>query len=153
MRACVTILLVLCVAIPAGPVQAAFSVWSDFMQYKEGVYSHVSGLFEGGHSVKIIGWGVDDTTSVPYCELLWTIISSFRLHGYIYIAIHLSAACHNGVGVTQGSWRIRGGSHGATMVATSRSDVVPTSATLRATRSQGSQQSVYDVGCHTPADS
>ena len=53
----------------AGPVQAAFSVWSDFMQYKGGVYSHVSGLFEGGHSVKIVGWGVQPGTgtnsSVP----------------------------------------------------------------------------------------
>jgi cathepsin B len=107
MRACVTILLVLCVAIPAGPVQAAFSVWSDFMQYKEGVYSHVSGLFEGGHSVKIIGWGVDDTTSVPYCELLWTIISSFRWHGYIYCyppfrSLSQWCGCH--AGIVANSW-------------------------------------------------
>eukprot|EP01047_Picozoa_sp_COSAG01_P026949 COSAG01_NODE_1757_length_9317_cov_3.510089_5_plen_94_part_00 len=49
----------------------------------------MSGLFEGGHSVKIIGWGVDDTTSVPYCELLWTFIPSFRLHGYIIYYIIL----------------------------------------------------------------
>ena len=64
-----------------GPVQAAFSVWSDFMQYKEGVYSHVSGLFEGGHSVKIIGWGVDDATSVPYCKCLLSSMECFLLRG------------------------------------------------------------------------
>ena len=40
---------------------------------REGVYKHVSGLFEGGHSVKIIGWGTDDTTSEPY----WLVANSW----------------------------------------------------------------------------
>lgn len=61
----------------AGPVQAAFSVWSDFMQYKSGVYQHISGLFEGGHSVKIVGWGVEpasgNNASVPY----WIVANSW----------------------------------------------------------------------------
>jgi len=40
-----------------GPVEAAFSVYSDFLTYKSGVYKHTSGSYLGGHAVKIIGWG------------------------------------------------------------------------------------------------
>jgi cathepsin B len=41
-----------------GPVQAMFTVYSDFLSYKSGVYHHVTGQELGGHSVKIVGWGV-----------------------------------------------------------------------------------------------
>jgi len=41
-----------------GPVQAVFTVYQDFLHYKSGVYQHVHGNEVGGHSVKIIGWGV-----------------------------------------------------------------------------------------------
>ncbi|KAL9643766.1 hypothetical protein ABK040_016068 [Willaertia magna] len=47
-----------------GPVQAAFSVYQDFMNYKSGVYRHTSGSFLGGHAIKIVGWGVEN--NVPY---------------------------------------------------------------------------------------
>jgi len=43
-----------------GPVEAAFSVYEDFLAYKNGVYRHTSGQMLGGHAVKILGWGVDD---------------------------------------------------------------------------------------------
>jgi cathepsin B len=36
-----------------GSVTAAFSVYSDFLTYKGGVYSHSAGLFLGGHAVKV----------------------------------------------------------------------------------------------------
>jgi len=39
-----------------GPVEAAFTVYSDFLSYKSGVYKHVSGDEEGGHAIKILGW-------------------------------------------------------------------------------------------------
>jgi len=42
-----------------GPVEAAFSVYQDFLTYKSGVYSHTTGSMLGGHAVKILGWGVD----------------------------------------------------------------------------------------------
>lgn len=45
-----------------GPVEAAFTVYSDFPSYKSGVYQHVSGDQLGGHAIKIIGWGVEDGT-------------------------------------------------------------------------------------------
>jgi cathepsin B len=42
-----------------GPVEAAFSVYEDFLTYRSGVYSHKTGSMLGGHAVKILGWGVD----------------------------------------------------------------------------------------------
>nr|XP_024424419.1 cathepsin B isoform X2 [Desmodus rotundus] len=47
-----------------GPVEAAFSVYSDFLLYKSGVYQHVTGEMVGGHAVRILGWGVENGT--PY---------------------------------------------------------------------------------------
>jgi cysteine peptidase C len=41
-----------------GPVEVAFTVFSDFLAYKSGVYKHVTGDPLGGHAVKMIGWGV-----------------------------------------------------------------------------------------------
>jgi len=38
-----------------GPVTAAFTVYSDFPNYKSGVYKHIAGSPLGGHAVKIIG--------------------------------------------------------------------------------------------------
>ena len=40
-----------------GPVEAAFTVYEDFMNYKKGVYQHISGGLLGGHAVKCLGWG------------------------------------------------------------------------------------------------
>ncbi|XP_028295271.1 cathepsin B-like [Gouania willdenowi] len=47
-----------------GPVEAAFSVYADFLQYKSGVYQHVTGEMLGGHAIKILGWGEESGT--PY---------------------------------------------------------------------------------------
>ncbi|KAE8573216.1 Cat24 [Halyomorpha halys] len=47
-----------------GPVEAAFTVYADFLTYKSGVYQHVTGEALAGHAVKIIGWGVENGT--PY---------------------------------------------------------------------------------------
>ncbi|CAG5122800.1 unnamed protein product [Candidula unifasciata] len=45
-----------------GPVEAAFTVYSDFINYKSGVYQYTSGTELGGHAVKILGYGVEDGT-------------------------------------------------------------------------------------------
>jgi cathepsin B len=55
-----------------GPVEAAFTVYADFLPYKSGVYKHVSGGVLGGHAVKILGWGVEDST--PY----WLVANSWN---------------------------------------------------------------------------
>jgi len=37
-----------------GPVEAAFSVYADFLPYKSGVYQHTAGSFLGGHGMILI---------------------------------------------------------------------------------------------------
>merc|ERR1712110_516744 len=43
-----------------GPMETAFTVYSDFENYAGGIYHHVSGGMAGGHAVKFVGWGVED---------------------------------------------------------------------------------------------
>jgi len=47
-----------------GPIQVAFMVYKSFMSYKSGVYTKKPFEFipEGGHAVKIIGWGTESGT-------------------------------------------------------------------------------------------
>uniref|UniRef100_A0AC34QMM2 Peptidase C1A papain C-terminal domain-containing protein n=1 Tax=Panagrolaimus sp. JU765 TaxID=591449 RepID=A0AC34QMM2_9BILA len=66
-----------------GPVQATFLVHEDFFMYKSGVYQHTSLAEEKGrqylgsgyHSVRIIGWGTDESTGKPVkywlCQNSW----------------------------------------------------------------------------------
>ena len=55
-----------------GPVEGAFTVYEDLINYKEGVYQHVTGKMLGGHAIRILGWGVEDGT--PY----WLIANSWN---------------------------------------------------------------------------
>jgi len=55
-----------------GPVEAAFTVYADFLPYQSGVYQHQTGGVLGGHAVKILGWGVEDST--PY----WLVANSWN---------------------------------------------------------------------------
>jgi len=54
-----------------GPVEAAFSVYEDFMKYSSGVYEHTTGSLLGGHAIKVIGWGTE--SGKPY----WTVANSW----------------------------------------------------------------------------
>jgi cathepsin B len=45
-----------------GPVEAAFTVYEDFFNYKSGIYHHVSGGVAGGHAIKLVGFGVENGT-------------------------------------------------------------------------------------------
>lgn len=55
-----------------GPVEAAFTVYADFLNYKSGVYQHESGAELGGHAVKLLGWGEENGT--PY----WLLANSWN---------------------------------------------------------------------------
>lgn len=55
-----------------GPAEAAFTVFADFVNYKSGVYQHVSGGALGGHAIRILGWGEENGT--PY----WLIANSWN---------------------------------------------------------------------------
>eukprot|EP00823_Brevimastigomonas_motovehiculus_P003397 TRINITY_DN205_c0_g1_i1.p1 TRINITY_DN205_c0_g1~~TRINITY_DN205_c0_g1_i1.p1 ORF type:complete len:333 (+),score=55.99 TRINITY_DN205_c0_g1_i1:32-1030(+) len=67
-----------------GPVEAAFSVYSDFLTYRSGVYHHVSGESLGGHAVKLLGYGQENG------QKYWIVANSWNVEwgraGYFYIA-------------------------------------------------------------------
>ena len=52
-----------------GPLVTGFVVYTDFLSYQSGVYSHVTGVAEGGHMVAIVGY--DDA------EQAWIIKNSW----------------------------------------------------------------------------
>merc|ERR1711953_936658 len=55
-----------------GPVETAFTVYSDFENYAGGIYHHISGSEAGGHAVKMVGWGVEN--AVKY----WKVANSWN---------------------------------------------------------------------------
>merc|ERR1712187_517795 len=55
-----------------GPMEVAFTVYSDFENYAGGIYHHVTGSMAGGHAVKVVGWGVEG--GVKY----WKIANSWN---------------------------------------------------------------------------
>lgn len=86
-----------------GPVEAAFTVFSDFPNYKSGVYQHVSGEMLGGHAIKILGWGVEDGT--PF----WLVANSWNVHwgmGGFFKILRGSNHCGIEAGVVAGLPRV-----------------------------------------------
>merc|ERR1712151_67477 len=68
-----------------GPIQVAFKVYKSFMSYKSGVYSkHFYELIpEGGHAVKIVGWGTESGTDYWLVANSWD--TTWGLDGFFKI--------------------------------------------------------------------
>jgi len=66
-----------------GPMETGFNVYADFMNYKSGVYYHVSGALEGGHAVKIVGWGSEDGLDYWLCANSWN--TTWGIDGFFKI--------------------------------------------------------------------
>jgi len=69
-----------------GPVETAFWVFDDFMNYGGGIYEKLkSASLAGGHAVKIIGWGYDKVQKLPYwlCANSWG--EDWGEHGFFRI--------------------------------------------------------------------
>jgi hypothetical protein len=47
-------------ALQKGPLVTTMSVYSDFMNYRRGIYKHVSGSYAGGHAIALIGFNDKD---------------------------------------------------------------------------------------------
>jgi len=59
-------------ALLEGPLDASFMVYEDFYNYAAGqVYEHKTGKFVGGHSVKLVGWGTQNTTDYWLVQNSW----------------------------------------------------------------------------------
>lgn len=54
-----------------GPLDAAFTVYEDFLAYKSGVYSHHSGRYLGGHAVTVMGYGEENGTKYWLVNNSW----------------------------------------------------------------------------------
>lgn len=54
-----------------GSVTGAFTVYEDFLNYKSGIYQHLTGSALGGHAIKIIGWGFDSGLNYWLCVNSW----------------------------------------------------------------------------------
>jgi cathepsin B len=65
-----------------GPIQIGFKVYASFMSYKSGVYKkHADEMIpEGGHAVKIVGWGVESGEDYWLVANSWG--PSFGLDGF-----------------------------------------------------------------------
>jgi len=66
-----------------GPVEAAFTVYSDFLLYQSGVYHHIGGEALGGHAVKLLGWGVQGDTPYWWTANSWN--ADWGDHGFFKI--------------------------------------------------------------------
>ena len=55
-----------------GPVDATFQVFEDFLTYKSGIYKYETGKRTALHTVKLIGWGVED--DIPF----WRVVNSWN---------------------------------------------------------------------------
>jgi cathepsin B len=64
-------------------METGFTVYADFMNYKSGVYYHVSGRMEGGHAVKIVGWGTEGGLDYWLCANSWN--TSWGIDGFFKI--------------------------------------------------------------------
>lgn len=54
-----------------GPCEGSFTVYDDFAIYKSGIYHHVSGSYEGGHAIKILGYGAENGVKYWICANSW----------------------------------------------------------------------------------
>ena len=74
-----------------GPVETAFTVYSDFEDYAGGIYQRTTGKPAGGHAVKIVGWGVENGTKY------WKVANSWNPYwgenGYFRIKRGINTTC------------------------------------------------------------
>jgi cathepsin B len=68
----------------SGPVEGSFTVYQDLFSYSSGVYQHRTGALDGGHAIKIVGWGVT-STGVPYWIIANSWSTSWGMSGFFWM--------------------------------------------------------------------
>lgn len=81
----------------SGPLIGALSVYEDFFNYGSGVYRHVSGAFDGGHCVCIVGY--NDADGCWIGKNSWS--AQWGDRGYFRIA-------YGNCGVDTSMWSVEG---------------------------------------------
>jgi len=69
-----------------GPVVVSLTIMEDMYNYEGGIYHHVSGEAVGGHAMRVVGWGHDESDSNNLfwiCQNQWT--DRWGEHGYMRI--------------------------------------------------------------------
>jgi cathepsin B len=67
-----------------GPMMVGLQVYEDFYSYKNGTYHYTTGQLDGGHAMKLIGWGTDDDGDLYWiCQNQWA--ESWGDKGFINI--------------------------------------------------------------------
>jgi len=69
-------------ALQKGPLVTTLSVYTDFLLYKSGVYTHTTGQVEGGHAISIVGY--DDTKQAFIIRNSWG--EDWGENGFAYIS-------------------------------------------------------------------
>jgi len=55
-----------------GPMMVGLTVYEDLMNYDSGIYEHTTGMAVGGHAIKMIGWGKDESGHLFWiCQNQW----------------------------------------------------------------------------------
>ncbi|XKL62039.1 hypothetical protein PGB90_001872 [Kerria lacca] len=55
-----------------GPITAAFLIYSNFLYYKKGIYIPIRSWPMGGHAVKVVGWGEEDSVLYWIAQNSWS---------------------------------------------------------------------------------
>jgi cathepsin B len=60
-----------------GPVTAHMLAYDDLSAYQSGIYRHTYGALDGGHFVRIVGWGTYLDSSCNCNHVAWLVFNSW----------------------------------------------------------------------------
>lgn len=108
-----------------GPLVVSLDVYGDFYTYSGGVYSHVTGTYQGGHAVELVGY--DDSAQCFIVKNSWGTswgesgffrIAYNQVSGVVHFAQetiayegyrHIQTTCNYALSATSGAIRSTGG--------------------------------------------